>query len=149
MIVNVKANFLDYCFVCLVNVLDSCRVTREQPGDGCDCVGSDTAVNDLKEGKGWKEKGIILALEKERSLLLFVWAVFGSSRSWSCKAGQRNLSKYCPLVFPLKAAIALEVLRSLFRNSPVFWTLYQYFSKVIYLFFSLFNSSPILLIYSS
>lgn len=52
MIVNVKANCLEDCFISLVNVLDSCRVARKQPRDGCDCVGSDTALNDLKEGKG-------------------------------------------------------------------------------------------------
>lgn len=51
-IVNVEANFLEDCFISLVNALDSCRVTRKQPGDGCDCVGSDTALKDLKEGKG-------------------------------------------------------------------------------------------------
>lgn len=53
MIVNVKANFLDDCFISLVNVLDSCRGMRKNsPGDVCDCVGSDTVLNDLKEGKG-------------------------------------------------------------------------------------------------
>lgn len=60
MIINVKANFLDDCFINLVNLLDSCSVTREQPGDGC---GSDTALNYLKEGKGWKEKGVMLNRE--------------------------------------------------------------------------------------
>lgn len=34
MIVNVKANFLDDCFISLVNVLDSCRGMRKQPR-GC------------------------------------------------------------------------------------------------------------------
>lgn len=51
-IVNVKASFLDDFFISLVNVFDSCRVTRKQPGDVCGCVGSDTALNYLKEGKG-------------------------------------------------------------------------------------------------
>lgn len=94
-IVNVKANFLEDCFISLVNVPDSCRVTRKQPRGWLWLCWFWHSI-ELKEGKGQKKKRIMLALEKKRSLLLFVWTVFGSSRSWSCKAGQRNLGKYCP-----------------------------------------------------
>lgn len=94
MVVNVKAHFLDDCFINVINVYDSCRVTRKQPGDGCGC-GVWHSLKWLERGRReqcwpWRKRAACFFLfelcltPQDLEVVKLAKEIWASIAPWSC-----------------------------------------------------------------